>query len=80
MAQLDPILQQLEDDNQQFQQWLEFERRERAVIDNEKEKWNDDQMSFDDWLNTPEGIAWFESELDAYDESNCNTIWIGENW
>ena len=36
MSYLDPVLQQLEDDN--AQQWQEFERRERAVIDAEKAK------------------------------------------
>jgi len=83
LTQIDRCLQDLIDDDRDFrqsQQWQEFERRERAVIEAERARWDKEQMSFDDWLNTPDGQAWFESELDAYDERHGHAMWIGEAW
>ena len=83
LAHIDPSLQALIDDDRDFrqsQQWQEFERRERAVLEAERARWDEDQITFDDWLNTPEGAEWFENELNAYDDQHGLGYWIGEAW
>ena len=68
---------QPQDDQQQWQ-----ETRALLLADPAYAPWSEtghalDTMSFDEWLTSPQGIAWLESEESADEESHCLTAWEG---
>ena len=81
LTRADHSLQYLIEDDRDFQkQWQEFERSQRSIIEAERAHWGDDQLEFDDWLNTPEGIDWLMNEANAWDDQHGIGLWIGEAW